>query len=98
MKRNSTRFGLDGCERAGSGVRLRTLLRLKLQGRKKPTTHALSNPRRGPALIALPPGAVEPAGWLRDWCLAAKNGYTGHMDDVTEDFKHAWAAGLPDEG
>ena len=34
------------------------------------------------ALIPLPPGAVEPEGWLRDWCLTAKDGYTGHMNDV----------------
>ncbi|MHB1037103.1 MAG: beta-L-arabinofuranosidase domain-containing protein [Pirellulales bacterium] len=43
------------------------------------------------ALVPLPPGAVEPAGWLRDWCLAAKDGYTGHMDEVDEEFKRAWA-------
>ena len=45
-----------------------------------------------PALIALPPGAVEPEGWLRDWCLAARNGYTGHMDEYHQEFKRAWAA------
>ncbi|MGD0092016.1 MAG: beta-L-arabinofuranosidase domain-containing protein [Planctomycetota bacterium] len=45
-----------------------------------------------PALIALPPGAVEPAGWLRDWCLAARDGYTGHMDEYDDEFKRAWAA------
>jgi hypothetical protein len=50
------------------------------------------DPPTHPALIALPPGAVEPAGWLRDWCLAARDGYTGHMDDYAADFKHAWAA------
>ncbi len=44
------------------------------------------------ALIPLPPGAVEPEGWLRDWCLAAKDGYTGHMDDYADEFKQAWAA------
>ena len=44
------------------------------------------------ALIVLPPGAVEPAGWLRDWCLTARGGYTGHMDDVDEEFRRAWAA------
>jgi hypothetical protein len=43
------------------------------------------------ALIPLPPGAVEPAGWLRDWCLAARDGYTGHMDQVHEEFRRAWA-------
>ncbi len=45
-----------------------------------------------PAFIPLPPGAVEPAGWLRDWCLATRDGYTGHMDEVDDEFKRAWAA------
>jgi hypothetical protein len=49
----------------------------------EPSTH--------PALIPLPPGAVEPGGWLRDWCLKARNGYTGHMDEVHRAFKKAWA-------
>ena len=44
------------------------------------------------ALIPLPPGAIEPQGWLRDWCLTARDGYTGHMDDVAVAFKQAWAA------
>ncbi|MCX6909113.1 MAG: hypothetical protein NTY01_13865 [Verrucomicrobia bacterium] len=43
------------------------------------------------AFIALPPGAVEPAGWLRDWALSVKDGYTEHMDDVDNEFKRAWA-------
>jgi hypothetical protein len=41
--------------------------------------------------IPLPPGAVEPGGWLRDWCLAARDGYTGHMDEVHAEFRRAWA-------
>lgn len=45
-----------------------------------------------PAFIPLPPGAVEPEGWLRDWCLAARDGYTGHMDEYDDEFKRAWAA------
>ena len=45
-----------------------------------------------PVLIPLPPGAVEPAGWLRDWCVTAKDGYTGHMDEVHHAFRQAWAA------
>lgn len=44
------------------------------------------------AFEPLPAGAVEPAGWLRDWALAARNGYTACMEDVHIDFKHAWAA------
>jgi len=49
-------------------------------------------PPTRPALIPLPPGAIEPRGWLRDWCLAARDGYTGHMDEVDDEFKRAWAA------
>ena len=49
-------------------------------------------PPTRPAFLPLPPGAVEPAGWLRDWCLAARDGYTGHMDDYDDEFKRAWAA------
>jgi hypothetical protein len=48
-------------------------------------------PATRPAFIALPPGAVEPAGWLRDWCQAARDGYTGHMDEYHVEFQRAWA-------
>ena len=44
-----------------------------------------------PVFIPLPPGAVEPEGWLRDWCITAKDGYTGHMDEVHPEFRRAWA-------
>ena len=43
------------------------------------------------AFIALPPGAVEPEGWLRDWCLKARDGYTSHMDEYHPEFRRAWA-------
>ena len=33
-----------------------------------------------PAFLPLPPGAVEPAGWLSDWAHAARQGITGHLD------------------
>ena len=49
-------------------------------------------PPTRPAFIPLPPGAVEPAGWLRDWCLAAKDGLTGHMDEYSDEFKRAWSS------
>ena len=49
-------------------------------------------PPTRPAFLPLPPGAVEPAGWLRDWCLAARDGFTGHMDEYDDEFKRAWAA------
>ncbi len=48
-------------------------------------------PPTRPAFLPLPPGAVEPAGWLRDWCLAARDGFTGHMDEYDEEFRRAWA-------
>jgi len=49
-------------------------------------------PPTRPALIPLPPGAVEPAGWLRDWAMRARDGYTGHMNEVHDAFRQAWAA------
>ncbi len=41
-------------------------------------------------LLPLPPGAVEPAGWLRDWALAARNGITGHLDEWHPTFADGW--------
>lgn len=49
-------------------------------------------PPTRPAFLPLPPGTIEPAGWLRDWALAARDGYTGHMDEYDVEFKRAWAA------
>lgn len=46
------------------------------------------------ALLALPPGAVEPAGWLRDWAQAARNGITGHLDERHPTFADGWK-GVP---
>ncbi len=47
-----------------------------------------------PALLALPPGAVEPAGWLRDWAQAARDGITGHLDERHPTFTDGWK-GVP---
>ena len=46
------------------------------------------------AMIPLPPGAVEPAGWLRDWALAARDGITGHLDERHPTFRDGWK-GIP---
>lgn len=46
------------------------------------------------AFLPLPPGAVEPAGWLRDWALAAREGLTGHLDEYHVTFRDAWK-GIP---
>jgi hypothetical protein len=48
-------------------------------------------PPTRPAFIPLPPGKIEPTGWLRDWANINKDGYTGHMEDVDVAFKQAWA-------
>ncbi|MGD0089086.1 MAG: beta-L-arabinofuranosidase domain-containing protein [Planctomycetota bacterium] len=47
-----------------------------------------------PFFTPLPPGAVEPAGWLRDWALAARDGITGHLDEWHPTFGEAWK-GVP---
>jgi|GEM_PF-366334 len=57
---------------------------------RSPYARPFAPPTR-PAFLPLPPGAIEPAGWLRDWCQAARDGYTGHMDEVDDEFKRAWA-------
>jgi uncharacterized protein len=72
---------------------LMLMISLGAIGAAKPSNYAQPfDPPTRPALIPLPPGAVEPAGWLRDWCVAARDGYTGHMDDYDNAFKQAWAA------
>lgn len=43
-----------------------------------------------PQMEVLKPGAVKPTGWLLDRAVAAKNGFTGHMEDVDEHFRLAW--------
>ena len=42
------------------------------------------------AFEPLAPGAVRPAGWMRDWCETARDGYIGHLDDVDRHFQIAW--------
>ena len=36
------------------------------------------------------PGAVKPAGWVLDRAAAARDGFTGHMDEIDEHFRLAW--------
>jgi hypothetical protein len=47
-------------------------------------------PAVAPALLPLPPGAVEPTGWLRDWAESARNGITGHLDEWHPTFADGW--------
>ncbi|MFN0167646.1 MAG: beta-L-arabinofuranosidase domain-containing protein [Bryobacteraceae bacterium] len=43
-----------------------------------------------PAFVSLPPGAVTPGGWLKDWAEDAANGITGHLDEYSATFAEAW--------
>jgi hypothetical protein len=47
-------------------------------------------PQIKPAFLPLPPGSVEPAGWLRDWAIVAREGLTGHLDEYEPTFRDAW--------
>lgn len=52
-----------------------------------------------PAFTPLPPGAVEPRGWLRDWAVAAGHGIAGHLDEYHPTFRDAWkGAPVTEEG
>ena len=42
------------------------------------------------ALLPLPPGAVEPSGWLRDWAQAAREGITGHLYEWHPVYRDGW--------
>lgn len=50
----------------------------------------VSEPEVPLSLLRLPPGAVEPAGWLRDWANAARDGITGHLDEWHPTFADGW--------
>ena len=50
-------------------------------------TFPLTNPL---AMEMLVPGEVKPRGWLRDWCVTARDGYVSRMDEVDIAFRRAW--------
>ncbi len=51
-------------------------------------------PLRQTALVALPVGAVQPAGWLKDQLVIQANGLTGHLDEFWPSLvDSAWAGG-----
>lgn len=45
-----------------------------------------------PEMEVAKPGAVRPSGWLLDRARAARDGYTGHLDEVSDHFRRAWTA------
>jgi hypothetical protein len=55
--------------------------------------HASGNgPKIQPAFTPLPPGAVRPDGWLRDWARAAADGITGHLDERAAVYREGYRA------
>jgi hypothetical protein len=59
-----------------------------------PNHARVCEPAVKPAFLPLPPGAVAPAGWLRDWAQAAREGITGHLDEWHPTFADGWK-GIP---
>jgi hypothetical protein len=58
------------------------------QGRNNPAwKDAL---RVKPAFVPLPPSAVSPGGWLKDWAVEARDGITGHLDEYSKVYGEAW--------
>ena len=51
-------------------------------------------PEVKPAFLPLAARRVEPAGWLRDWAVAARDGITGHLDEYHPTFRDGWK-GVP---
>lgn len=43
-----------------------------------------------PTFTPLALGQVEPAGWLRDWAVSAREGITGHLDERHPVFRDGW--------
>ncbi len=50
-------------------------------------THSFKIPAK---MEMLRPGEVKPQGWLRDWCITARNGYISRMDEIDQAFPRAW--------
>ncbi len=49
-----------------------------------------AEPVARPGFLPLPPGAIEPGGWVRDWAIAAREGITGHLDEYHPVYGDAW--------
>ena len=51
-------------------------------------------PPNKPAFLHLPLGTVKPAGWLRDWALAMRNGMVGNLESRSTVFSDTWKGPL----
>ena len=81
LKRSVMVFGL-ACAAAGG--------RLCPAGQQMEELTAGSPVPRTAAFALAKPGAVKPAGWLRDWAETMAKGYTARMDEVDAEFVRAW--------
>jgi len=59
-------------------------------GSRRANHERAAEPTVKTALLPLPPGAVEPSGWLRDWAQAAREGITGHLDEWHPVYRDGW--------
>jgi hypothetical protein len=84
---------IAGLAWSGTGLKPQTAIGERPDSRTNAVNYGRSfEPPTRPAFIPLPLGTIEPTGWLRDWALTARDGYTGHMDEVAPAFRQAWAA------
>ncbi len=72
------------------GVLLAAALAASVDGVSASQPERMHQGRQQSAMEMLRPGAVQPAGWLRDGCLTAKKGYISRMDEVDPAFPRAW--------
>ena len=83
--------------RNASSKLLSLLLAIILSGCNNYQTKPFNNYQRAreykvqPEFTPLPYGAIEPTGWLHDWCLLAKNGMVLHNNA----FEKGWIDGKP---
>lgn len=58
-------------------------------------THQLKRPAK---MEMLRPGEVKPTGWLREWCVIARNGYVSRFGQIDPNIDRAWCSGYEPRG
>ena len=71
-------------------MRLDAIAMLLLAGSSVVSVGCLAGPVVAPFMERTRPGAVRPEGWLLDMAQKARDGYTGHMDEVDVQFSRSW--------